>query len=260
MDNPRRPLAAGHTLGGINVLEQIRLLIKLQAVDKTTFALEQEQAAIPVRLAELSLDQDRLAQALQAVQTELDALLARRKDLENNGESIRSRMRKAESRLMGAKTQREYRAASAEMDEGKDALKAGDDMLMEAMERQEVLEKQAAVLTTQLATVTAQVDEQRAILSQRAQEISQLLASMADGRSKMAARVEVSLLREYNYIRQARQGVALAGVRNGTCQVCHMDIPPQQFNELQRLDKIMACQSCKRLLYWADAEGLADLS
>lgn len=242
------------------MLEQIRLLIKLQSVDKTTFSLEQEQAAIPVRLAELSLDQDRLQQAHQAVKAELDILLARRRDLEGNGESLRSRLRKADSRLMGAKTQREYRAASAEIEEGKDALKASDDMLMEVMERQEVLEKQMAVLAEQLAQVTARVDEQRAILAKRAHEISLILGQMSAGRAETAAQVESTLLKEYNFIRQARQGVALAGVRNGTCQVCHMDIPPQQFNELQRLDKIMACQSCKRLLYWADAEGLADLS
>jgi hypothetical protein len=242
------------------MLEQIRLLIKLQSVDKTTFSLEQEQAAIPVRLAELSLDQDRLQQAHQAVKAELDILLARRRDLEGNGESLRSRLRKADSRLMGAKTQREYRAASAEIEEGKDALKASDDMLMEVMERQEVLEKQMAILAEQLAQVTARVDEQRAILAKRAHEISLILGQMSAGRAETAAQVESTLLREYNFIRQARQGVALAGVRNGTCQVCHMDIPPQQFNELQRLDKIMACQSCKRLLYWADADGLADLS
>jgi uncharacterized protein len=242
------------------MLDQIRLLIRLQYVDKTVFVLEQEQAAIPVRLAELSLDQDRLQQAYQVQNNELEALLARRKELEANGESLRARQRKADSRLMGAKTQREYRAASAEIDEGKDALKASEDMLMEVMERQEGLEKQVAVLGEQLAQVTTQVDEQRASLAKRAQEINLLLSQMSNGRAETAAQVEVSLLREYNFIRQARQGVALAGVKNGTCQVCHMDIPPQQFNELQRLDKIMACQSCKRLLYWADAEGLADLS
>jgi predicted nucleic acid-binding Zn-ribbon protein len=242
------------------MLDQIRLLIQLQAVDKTMFVLQQEAEKIPVRLAELSLDQDRLQQALDARQAELDQVAARRKDLETNGEGVRSRLRKADSRLMGAKTQREYRAASAEIDEGKDALKATDDMLLEVMERHEALEKQVAKLKEQLAQVSAQVDEERQTLTKRAQEITNTLSQFVDNRQSMADQVEKTLLREYDFIRTRRQGVALAAVRSGTCQVCHMDIPPQQFNELQRLNKIMTCQSCKRLLYWADAEQLADLT
>ncbi len=242
------------------MLDQIRLLIQLQVVDKTMFVLQQEAAAIPVRLAELSLDQDRLQQALDARQAELDQVAARRKDLETNGDGVRSRLRKADSRLMGAKTQREYRAASAEIDEGKDALKATDDMLLEVMERYEALEKQVAKLAEQLAQVSAQVDEERQVLTKRAQEITATLSQFVDNRQAMADQVEKTLLREYDFIRTRRQGVALAAVKAGTCMVCHMDIPPQQFNELQRLNKIMTCQSCKRLLYWADAEQLADLT
>lgn len=241
------------------MLDQIRILVKLQAVDKTLYGLVLEQEAIPARLGDLSLEEDRLKQSLAGLQTELDSVTQRRKSLEGDMENIRSRVRRAETRLMSAKTQREYRAATAEIEEGRDALKGNDDNLLGLMERQESLEAQVAKLGGQLAQVSAQVEGQRQELTSRAQEVNAMVGELNKNRLELASQVEEELIREYDFIRKARRGVALSAVKNGTCGACHIDIPPQQFNELQRLDKIMFCPSCKRLIYWGDAEALADL-
>lgn len=241
------------------MLEQIRLLVKLQAIDKVLFQLVQEQNEMPGKLAGLSLEEDRLTQALAVAQGELEDVRSRRKSLETDMEAIRARVRKAETRLMATKTQREYRAATAEIEEGRDALKGNDDVLLELMERQEGLEAQVKKLSEQLAAASAQVAGQRQELTSRAQELSALIQDMTKDRTGLASQVEQALIGEYDFIRKARQGVALSPVKNGTCGVCHIDITPQQFNELQRMDKIMSCPSCKRLIYWADAEALADL-
>jgi predicted nucleic acid-binding Zn-ribbon protein len=60
----------------------------------------------------------------------LDEVTKRRKEMEAENEKIRTRLRRAENRLMGSKSQKEYRAANAEIDEGKDALKSNDDVLV----------------------------------------------------------------------------------------------------------------------------------
>jgi len=39
-------------------------------------------------------------------------------------------------------------------------------------------------------------------------------------------------------------------VRNGTCLGCHMNLPPQFFNELQRARDIRLCPNCHRILFW----------
>jgi len=39
-------------------------------------------------------------------------------------------------------------------------------------------------------------------------------------------------------------------VRNGTCQGCNMNIPPQLYNQLQRGDTIELCGTCNRIIYW----------
>ena len=53
--------------------------------------------------------------------------------------------------------------------------------------------------------------------------------------------------------------MAVAPVSDGSCGACNMRLPPQQFNELQRMDQMMSCPSCRRMMYWADGEPFADL-
>ena len=68
-------------------------------------------------------------------------------------------------------------------------------------------------------------------------------------RDVAAARVRPDVLKKYSAIRM-RRGLAMAPVKNGTCQGCNMNIPPQLFNLLQRGDSIELCGNCNRIIYW----------
>ena len=56
--------------------------------------------------------------------------------------------------------------------------------------------------------------------------------------------------------RQLGRGIAVAGVVDAVCQVCRMNIPPQLYNELMRLDSMRFCPNCQRIIYWLDHEEL----
>ncbi len=47
-----------------------------------------------------------------------------------------------------------------------------------------------------------------------------------------------------------RGGLAVVEVRAGTCQGCHMNVPPQLFNQIQRNEQVILCPNCQRMLYW----------
>lgn len=241
------------------MIEQLRLLVKLQTVDKTAYEVEQELLQIPTRLAEM----DRIEQALRAemtqAQAELDQAAGIRKELERRAEELRSRQRKAESRLMGAKTQKEYQAATAEIDEAKDSIKETDDLLMEAMERHDAITAKTNAITEKLEAAISGAEAERQSLAQRKEHLDGQMNQLLGQRKTMTCGIDVQLLSEYDFIRSRRQGVAVAPVSGGSCGVCHMNMPPQQYNELQRMDKIMRCSSCQRLVYWADSDQFSDL-
>ena len=238
--------------------EQLRKLIKLQRLDKTLYELETERDQIPGMLVEHDQKESQLKSGLETTEAELNEVSARRKELEKEVESIKARLRKAESRLMGAKNDREYRAANAEIQEGKDAVKSNEDVLIGVMERQEALKSHEEKLKALFKEASDLAAETRDTLTKRAKQINAELQKMSKGRDDLIDGVDSELMGQYDFIRKARQGVALAPVSEGICMACHMQIPPQQFNELLRVDKLMNCPSCRRIVYWAEAEGLSD--
>jgi len=57
-------------------------------------------------------------------------------------------------------------------------------------------------------------------------------------------------------IKARRNGIAIVAVSRGICSGCHMNIPPQLYNELQRSEQILCCPNCNRILYWDEtADG-----
>lgn len=238
------------------MLEQLKLLVKLQKLDKTLYDLTQELEAIPQRLEELSQAEEVLTSNLEQNQAVLSEIENKRKLMETENDQIQARVRKAETRLMSSKNQREYRAATAEIQEGKETVKGNEEALLSLMEDQEALKAQIADIEGRLKTVTADAEEQKELLSKRSAEVQAQVDKLSKKRGGLTKGIDFDLLDRYDFIRENRQGVALAPVSKGVCGVCHMRIPPQQFNELQRMDRIMDCPSCRRLIYWADAEKI----
>lgn len=241
------------------MIEQLRLLVKLQAVDKSAYEVEQELNQIPTQLSEMEESQRIVGNELSLAQEELEQAAKIRGELEARAEELKNRQRKAENRLMGSKTQKEYQAANAEIDEAKDSLKETEDLLIEAMERFEALDARAKEIQGQLDSLIASDSKIRKNLEQRQKALTKEIDTLNKQRAGMLEGIEVQLMNEYDFVRQRRQGVAVAPVSNGSCGCCHMNLPPQQYNELQRMDKVMRCPSCRRLMYWADAEQFSDL-
>ena len=70
------------------------------------------------------------------------------------------------------------------------------------------------------------------------------------GYFELVGAVDGDLRRRYEMIFSRRGGVAVVAVRGGTCQGCHMHVPPQLFNELKKFRDVRQCPNCHRILYW----------
>jgi predicted nucleic acid-binding Zn-ribbon protein len=57
-------------------------------------------------------------------------------------------------------------------------------------------------------------------------------------------------LRRYDIIKQKRNNRAVVPVWKEICGGCHMNIPPQMYNNLQKYEELMLCPHCNRIIYW----------
>jgi hypothetical protein len=71
------------------------------------------------------------------------------------------------------------------------------------------------------------------------------------------SQIDKTHLEKYEFLRNRLQGLALAEARQGACLVCHIHIPPQMYNDLQRRDRLITCPSCHRILYYDALNGSA---
>jgi predicted nucleic acid-binding Zn-ribbon protein len=62
------------------------------------------------------------------------------------------------------------------------------------------------------------------------------------------------LLARYERIKKRNKGVGVTSVWKSVCSGCHMNIPPQLYNELQRSDELFSCPNCNRIIYFQDIE------
>ena len=83
-------------------------------------------------------------------------------------------------------------------------------------------------------------------------------AGLEEQRKKLRKVVPAQLLKRYEFIRQRRNGTAIAPVYEGVCFGCHMNILPQQFIDLQKGEEILQCPHCQRILYWREEEEEAE--
>ena len=67
--------------------------------------------------------------------------------------------------------------------------------------------------------------------------------------------IPAELLRKYEQIKGAGRGIAVVAVWKEICDGCHMAIPPQMYNELQKEKALITCPNCNRIIYWENRNG-----
>jgi predicted nucleic acid-binding Zn-ribbon protein len=122
------------------------------------------------------------------------------------------------------------------------------------------LDKNVKTAEAALKQEKAQVEAEKQQAMARTAEDRKALDQLNHERSQMVARMNPGLYRQYERIRKARRGLAVAEAVDGRCNACHMAMRPQFSQELKRGDQVMACESCTRLLYYNPPSAVEDLA
>ncbi len=230
--------------------EEIANLIRLQEIDLKILEIERRKNELPdsLRQAEEALREKK--GRFEELSRRLEELILKRRTEEEELEEEYQRLRKTQTRLMQIRGSREYQALLREIEEIKKANKQREENLLKLMEEQENLKKEEEVLRQEIEELEKRVAEERAHYEAQCQKLDQEKAGYLKEREALARAVPQNLLSRYEFIRERRGGLAIVAVENGTCEGCHMHIPPQLFNELQRDDRYYECPLCRRLIYY----------
>jgi len=240
------------------LLTELSRLIGVQEIDKVIREVTQGLERLPEELktGEAGLEELKAAHAVRL--QELEDLKAQRRNTEMEMAEMEEGIKASRQRLMEIKSNIEYKAMLKEIAFKEDQRDKRETRILEFMD---LLETQNRVIADQ----NRQMGEQDVVLAQKRQEVAAQMAALhkemaglEEKRKKLRKGVPAALLKRYEFIRQRRNGTAIAPVHEGVCLGCHMNILPQQFIDLQKGLEILQCPHCQRILYWADEGGEAD--
>jgi predicted nucleic acid-binding Zn-ribbon protein len=231
--------------------DQLRRLEELQQHDARIQELENSLKAIPAKLASTQNDLARVEGMLtteRTALTETERYYAEQKGLLTDDEQ---QVAGAKHKLTQAKNSKEYMAAQREIEQRRESLTGREGEIAKLVEAVDAKKKLLADRATDVQTLRDSIAKDGEAARLRMAELEGKIAELRAERNALAAGVKPEVLKRYGTIRM-RRGLAVVSVRNGTCQGCNMNIPPQLYNTLQRGQTIETCPSCHRIIYWED--------
>ena len=237
------------------MLDQLKCLIEYQKIEDKRNQLIRSYEEGPRRIAELEKEFEFFEEQFLSKKEEWDNAKKAHREIEQQMDELRARMVRQKTRLGEVKTNKEYQAILKEIEETKKEVSKNEESVLEFMEKIEVLGGEAAEFEKDLAERRGVLEGQMAVLQREGGEFKARLARLEDIRQMVRERVKPDLLKKTDFLFTKQAGIAVSAVENGVCKVCHMNIPPQKFIELQRDEDILQCPHCHRFLYWPGHEG-----
>jgi uncharacterized protein len=230
------------------VREQLLNLLELQTCDGKVKELDAAAKQLPAKLDPMRRDLAKLQGMIDAERAKIAETEAWRKNQQELIDRERDAFKLAQTKLQASKNTKEFSAASREVEHKRKSI---GDRETELKKMSEAQNTQTSALTTRDADVQKLRDELAASEAAMADQVALFASQLAEARTARdvaRGKVDPSWVKTYDSL-AAKRGYAVAPVIKGTCQGCHMALPPQLNNILARMLSIEMCPRCGRIVY-----------
>ena len=229
---------------------QIEILASLQMVDRE---IKQKTGLKQGLLGDLQGKE----KVLEAKKKELDSLTAalaekeklrREKDraLQDEGKKVMDKR----MRMNRIKNVKELQALQREIDQIKQSNSEMEEALIQVLVDIDGIKANIKAKEEEMVLMQGEWQQKQQEMESQITGIEQAVSEAATRRRTIASQVKGDLISRYEMIFSRRGGTAVVEVTGGICQGCHMNIPPQLWNEIIKSDKVHLCPSCQRILYY----------
>jgi len=232
----------------------MKILITLQDCDIRMRDIQIKKEEGPKKIQMLKEKLATVEDQLEEEANRLETYTRDRRQAEQEIEEIENRLKKANIKLSNIKSNKEYQAALKEIDDLKREKLLWEDRVIDILEQVEELDAKYATNREEGEEAKQQFELDHNEILKILKALNRDLDKIEKKRRKFSRAVDPDLLKRYDSLRARKGGIGVSPVIKGVCQTCHLDIPPQEFNELLRGNKLMTCPNCTRIIYWGDDE------
>jgi len=232
--------------------DEVRALLILQDRDRRLITLAKELEKLPQdesrAKAKLAGDEAAVAKAHQAfLESELKV-----KKIELDAETRRTTIKRLKLQQFETRKNEEFVALGHEITRYEKELDTFETKELEAMEDVDGFRTASKAAEAAKANTKTLVQEDLANIAQRHERVkAERIETLAE-REKLLTDVPESILPLYNRLMKTKDGLAVAPLRDGKCEGCHMKLIASTVMKVQAAKEIAQCEDCGRILYLED--------
>jgi uncharacterized protein len=212
------------------------------------------------RLAEVDSRLARVRDEVVAAETILSDLEVEQARADQDVEQVRERMRRDRELLDNGSIgeAKQLQSIQAELDSLARRKSDLEDVELEIMERVEGARAAVAQLTAERDDLASERETIATSVHEQLSAIDAERRIVGEQRAIIATEIPADLLGLYDKIRADQGGVGAAPLHRGSCQGCHLAIPPTEIDEIRAAapDEVVRCEECRRILVRTPESGL----
>ena len=235
--------------------EQLALLIELQKMESKAGAIAARKRDLPVQLAELEAKFKEHHAGVETVREHLEELRKRRRDKDNQLRTGQETLKRTRDRLLDVKTNKEYQSVLKEIETFESKNSHMEDEIISLLDELDLLEKAVKTREEELEAQSRRYEEEKTKMTDELSSLVGELDVCTRKSGELKKNISADILRKYEQIKNAKRGVAVVSCWKEVCNGCHMSIPPQLYNELQKSMALVICPNCSRIIYWENKKN-----
>lgn len=225
-------------------------MIKLQEIEIQISHTRRVIESAPERLRELKTSLEEFERRVESEKSILTDLKKQYRNCESEVQNNLDHVKKSEAKLFSIKNNREYQALLKEIEDIKSKNSLIEDEMIAFLGRIEAGEGALADKNREYEDLKCKLDAQTRLIEAEIEGSRKKMDRLEDSRHEVSSRIAPDLMKKILRLREDVGVIFIAPVKRSVCYGCHMNIPPQMYNELQRCDSLKFCPHCERLLYW----------
>jgi len=234
--------------------EQIEILIKLQNIETEIGNTKVFLNRLSEKFKTLDARRNDFDQLIAEETSRLEKMKRKYRECESEVQINLAKIKKSQEKSGSIKTNKDYQAALKEIEELKKKNSQLQDGMVEDLDRIEKSEKSLAEKKAEFLRVTRQITDEKEAIQLEADQKKESLDRFDKDWTAISKTVRPDMMKKFLMVKGKGGGIAVVPVKEAVCQGCNMNIPPQLYNELQRLDSLKFCPHCQRLIYWEKRE------
>lgn len=229
--------------------DEIRSLLILQDRDRRLLALNKDLEKLPLDQirAKTKLSGDEAA-VKKTHGTLLDSEL-RVKKIELDAETRRTTIKRLKAQQFETRKNEEFVALGHEITRYEKDLDQLETQELEAMEEVDKLRTSHQTAELALSSTQKLVEQDLASIAERKTQIEMELGKLTQERAKLLTNAPENLIPLYNRLMKTKAGLAIAPLRDGKCEGCHMKLIASTIIKVQTGREVTQCEDCGRILY-----------